>query len=241
MTTQQAQMTVRDAVIALMRRFGMTQVFGNPGSTELPLFRNFPDDFRYVLGLQEAVAVATETIMKINQAATNLNAAVSDVRRFVLTEERLGSVGASLERLNLITAEAHSTVQQLGSLVSSNAAPVSGAISNLGVFARQLPPLAAQVGSLVASNEIEIQTAIHNLALASATLTNVTADLERGRGAAGRLLRDEQLASNLNFAAFAKAEDLKKRIWFTLGALFVYRLGTYIPLPGINPRERTRG
>ncbi|HSW06517.1 benzoylformate decarboxylase [Aquabacterium sp.] len=50
-------MTVRDAVIALMRRFGMTQVFGNPGSTELPLFRNFPADFRYVLGLQEAVAV----------------------------------------------------------------------------------------------------------------------------------------------------------------------------------------
>ncbi|MDA4843837.1 MULTISPECIES: preprotein translocase subunit SecY [Hoeflea] len=45
----------------------------------------------------------------------------------------------------------------------------------------------------------------------------------------------EQLAANLNFSAFAKAEDLKKRIWFTLGALLVYRLGTYIPLPGINP------
>ncbi|WP_274427157.1 preprotein translocase subunit SecY [Chelativorans sp. YIM 93263] len=45
----------------------------------------------------------------------------------------------------------------------------------------------------------------------------------------------EQLASNLNFAAFAKAEDLKKRIWFTLGALLIYRLGTYIPMPGINP------
>ncbi|MDN2567438.1 preprotein translocase subunit SecY [Aquibium sp. A9E412] len=45
----------------------------------------------------------------------------------------------------------------------------------------------------------------------------------------------EQLASNLNFAAFAKAEDLKKRIWFTLGALLVYRIGTYIPMPGINP------
>ncbi len=44
----------------------------------------------------------------------------------------------------------------------------------------------------------------------------------------------EQLAANLNFAAFSKAEELKKRIWFTLGALLVYRLGTYIPLPGIN-------
>ena len=46
----------------------------------------------------------------------------------------------------------------------------------------------------------------------------------------------EQLASNLNFSAFAKAEELKKRIWFTLGALLVYRLGTYIPIPGINPQ-----
>jgi preprotein translocase subunit SecY len=45
----------------------------------------------------------------------------------------------------------------------------------------------------------------------------------------------EQLASNINFAAFAKATELKKRIWFTLGALLIYRLGTYVPLPGINP------
>lgn len=44
----------------------------------------------------------------------------------------------------------------------------------------------------------------------------------------------EQLAANLNFAAFGKAEELKQRIWFTLGALLVYRLGTYIPLPGID-------
>ena len=45
----------------------------------------------------------------------------------------------------------------------------------------------------------------------------------------------EQLAANLNFGAFAKAEELKKRIWFTLAALVVYRFGTYIPIPGINP------
>jgi preprotein translocase subunit SecY len=45
----------------------------------------------------------------------------------------------------------------------------------------------------------------------------------------------EQLAAHINFANFAKATELKKRIWFTLGALVVYRLGTYIPLPGIDP------
>ena len=56
-TTPAAPFTVRHAVIDLMRRFGMTSVFANPGSTELPLFRDFPADFRYVLGLQEAVVV----------------------------------------------------------------------------------------------------------------------------------------------------------------------------------------
>ena len=50
----------------------------------------------------------------------------------------------------------------------------------------------------------------------------------------------EQLAANLNFGAFAKAEALKKRIWFTLGALVIYRLGTYIPMPGINPDALAR-
>jgi preprotein translocase subunit SecY len=45
----------------------------------------------------------------------------------------------------------------------------------------------------------------------------------------------EQLAQNLNFGVLAKATDLKKRIWFTLGALIVYRLGTWIPLPGVDP------
>jgi preprotein translocase subunit SecY len=45
----------------------------------------------------------------------------------------------------------------------------------------------------------------------------------------------EQLAANINFGAFAKATELKKRVWFTLGALLVYRLGTYIPIPGIDP------
>ena len=51
--------TVREAVFALLREFGLTTVFGNPGSTELPMFRDFPSDFRYVLGLQESVVVAT--------------------------------------------------------------------------------------------------------------------------------------------------------------------------------------
>src|SRR5262245_45176096 len=45
----------------------------------------------------------------------------------------------------------------------------------------------------------------------------------------------EQLAANINLGPFAKADELKKRIWFTLGILIVARIGAYIPLPGIDP------
>ena len=45
----------------------------------------------------------------------------------------------------------------------------------------------------------------------------------------------EQLAASINLSAFAKASELKSRIWFTLSALVIYRLGTYIPIPGIDP------
>jgi benzoylformate decarboxylase len=55
--TQLMTTTVREAVLDLLRAFNMTTIFGNPGSTELPLFLDFPNDFRYVLGLQESVVV----------------------------------------------------------------------------------------------------------------------------------------------------------------------------------------
>ena len=50
----------------------------------------------------------------------------------------------------------------------------------------------------------------------------------------------EQLAANFNFSSFGKATELRQRILFTLGALIVARLGTYIPMPGIDPAELAR-
>src|SRR5258707_15676426 len=45
----------------------------------------------------------------------------------------------------------------------------------------------------------------------------------------------EQLASNLNWGSIGKATELKKRLWFTIGALLVFRVGAYIPVPGVDP------
>jgi benzoylformate decarboxylase len=80
--------TVREAVVCLLRELGMTTVFGNPGSTELPFFRDFPDDFRYVLGLQESVVVG----MADGYAQATRNAALVNLHSAAGVGHAMGNI-----------------------------------------------------------------------------------------------------------------------------------------------------
>jgi benzoylformate decarboxylase len=80
--------TVRDAVYSLLREFGLTTIFGNPGSTELPMYREFPADFRYVLGLQESVVVA----MADGFAQARRDAALVNLHSAIGVGHAMGSV-----------------------------------------------------------------------------------------------------------------------------------------------------
>lgn len=79
---------VREAAFALFREFGMTTIFGNPGSTELPMFKGFPDDFRYILALQESIAVG----MADGFAQATRNAALVNLHSAVGVGHALGNL-----------------------------------------------------------------------------------------------------------------------------------------------------
>jgi len=80
--------TVREAVVCLLRELGLTTVFGNPGSTELPFFREFPSDFRYVLGLQESVVVG----MADGYAQATRNAALVNLHSAAGVGHAMGNI-----------------------------------------------------------------------------------------------------------------------------------------------------
>ncbi|MDQ2640798.1 MAG: benzoylformate decarboxylase [Pseudomonadota bacterium] len=80
--------TVRTVTLDLLRRLGMRRIFGNPGSTELTFFRDFPDDFAYVLGLQESVAVG----MADGYAQATHNAALVNLHSAVGVGHAMGNV-----------------------------------------------------------------------------------------------------------------------------------------------------
>ena len=84
----EVRVTVREAVLRLFRKLGMTTIFGNPGSTELPLFRDFPADFRYVLGLQESLVVG----MADGYAQATRNAGLVNLHSAVGVGHAMGNI-----------------------------------------------------------------------------------------------------------------------------------------------------
>jgi benzoylformate decarboxylase len=85
---QAGEVTVREAVVGLLRELRLTTWFGNPGSTELPMFRDFPADFRYVLALQESLAVG----MADGYAQATRNAALVSLHSAVGVGHALGNI-----------------------------------------------------------------------------------------------------------------------------------------------------
>jgi phospholipid/cholesterol/gamma-HCH transport system substrate-binding protein len=148
--------------------------------------------------LQETVAQAVETIKRIGQVTTNVNAAVADVREHVLTEQKLSNLGASIDRFAVLTLDAQNAVSNMNALISGNALPVSVAVSNLSEFSSQLPPLGSDVSEWLDTNGDKVAVIVQNIEHASTLLTNLLQGLEAGQGAAGRLLRDKELADNLS-------------------------------------------
>src|SRR5262245_15866070 len=121
-TAVEVQVTVREAVFRLLRTFGLTTVFGNPGSTELPMFRSFPDDFRYVLALQESIAVG----MADGFAQATRNAALVNLHSAVGVGHALGNLFTAFRNQTplVITAgqQARSILPYEPFLFASNAA-----------------------------------------------------------------------------------------------------------------------
>jgi len=174
-----------------------------PGKDEGPKLVNGDEvRARDPFNMQEAIVVATETLRKISQVSSNLDAAVTDVRKVVLNQPTLQNLVAALDRFALITKDAQTAMGNLNTLVATNTLPVTAAVSNLNAFTTELPPLANYLSDLVTNNGAAISIAIRNLEAGSSALTNLIAGLERGDGTAGRLLRDEAMAAHLADIAY---------------------------------------
>ena len=148
--------------------------------------------------LQQTAREASGFIKRIDETARKLDAAIVDIRRLVLNEDTLVQVSNTLSNLRLVSGRAVATVDNVNTLVRTNAPLVSESVSNLAYFSEQLSEFSGSLNTLLATNADEISATLESLETSANLLNELLADVREGKGTAGRLINDEQMATNIS-------------------------------------------
>ena len=149
------------------------------------------------LDLQEIVRSAGGFIQRVDETARELNEAIADVRRLALNEQTLSNVSATVSALRLASDRALITVDTINALLATNGPYVSQSASNLVTFSQDLTHFADTLNGLVETNRGDVNAAVKNIESSTVMLKTLLAGVQAGKGPAGTLLRNDQVATNI--------------------------------------------
>jgi phospholipid/cholesterol/gamma-HCH transport system substrate-binding protein len=139
----------------------------------------------------------TSFVPRITEAATNLNGAIADMRRDLLTQRTLTNLAVAMENLRSVTEHASIAVDNLNEVIETNQPALNQSGSNLVVFTERIRGVADQLKGLVETNSPGINAAVKNIESSTEVLKSVLDDVQAGKGLAGKLVKDEELATNV--------------------------------------------
>ena len=151
--------------------------------------------------LQEVARSAAGFIKRIDETAKKLDASVADLQARVLNGETLANFGTSITNLRLFTEQALDTVHAINLIVATNSSQISIAVSNAVLFSTDLTRLADSAQNVLNTNSVNIAAATKNIEDATVTFKQLAADLQAGKGLAGTVLQNQELATNIQAIA----------------------------------------
>jgi phospholipid/cholesterol/gamma-HCH transport system substrate-binding protein len=170
-----------------------------PTKNEAPLFAD--GDVAYAeppLNIQEAARSAVKLLTRLEDTVGQVNGVIAKIREELLNEHTLTNLSEMVVNLRTASERAIAAVDNVNALVESNRPPITGSVSNLHAFSDRINLIADNVNGVVATNAPEIRAAITNLEASTATLKNLLDQVQAGKGLAGKLLKDEQIAANVS-------------------------------------------
>jgi phospholipid/cholesterol/gamma-HCH transport system substrate-binding protein len=151
--------------------------------------------------LQEVARSAVGFVNRIDDTAQKLDASVTDLRRVVLNVNTLTNFSIAMNNMRTVSEQSMDTVSDINAIIATNASQVGLAVSNVLFFSQQLTRMADTADSLLATNGPEITASVDNIKSSTDTLKKIMDDLQSGRGLAGTVLQNEQLATNMQAIA----------------------------------------
>jgi phospholipid/cholesterol/gamma-HCH transport system substrate-binding protein len=147
--------------------------------------------------LLDAARAATGLMDRLDQMAKALNTTAERVDRILLAEQTLVNLTNTLTNFRHMSDRAVAAIDTVDQLIQSNRASVHLSVSNLTLFSERLSQVTTEVRDLLNTNRGEIAAMVRNLESASGDAKVLLADLQAGKGLAGSLLKDEELARQL--------------------------------------------
>jgi phospholipid/cholesterol/gamma-HCH transport system substrate-binding protein len=173
-----------------------------PTTNSLPLLENGADvPCQEPFNLQEVARSTAGFVQRIDETAKKLDASVSSLQRVVLNEQTLTNFAIAINNSRAFSEQALGTIHDINALVATNSGQVSLAVSNAVFFSQELTDLSGSAKNLLATNGATISAAVDNVKASTEVLKKLMDDLQAGRGLAGMLLQNEQVATNAQIIA----------------------------------------
>ena len=157
------------------------------------------EEMRVLHGRMDAMNTSLNT--RIDETAKKLDASVTDLRAQVLNAGTLANFGTSITNLKMFTEQALGAVKNINGIVETNGTQVGLAVSNAVLFSEELTRLATSAQALLDTNGVTISVAAKNLAETTETFKKIAGDLQAGKGLAGTVLQNPELATNFQIIA----------------------------------------
>jgi phospholipid/cholesterol/gamma-HCH transport system substrate-binding protein len=173
-----------------------------PTTNSLPLLANGDEvPCQEPFNLQEVARSTAGFIQRIDATAKKLDDSVGTLQRVVLNEQTLTNFAIAINNSRTFSEQALGTIHDINTLVATNAGQVNLAVSNAVFFSQELTDLSGSARSLLATNGATIGVAMNNVEASTEVLKKLMDDLQAGRGLAGMLLQNQQVATNAQIIA----------------------------------------
>jgi phospholipid/cholesterol/gamma-HCH transport system substrate-binding protein len=151
--------------------------------------------------LQEVARSTSGFIKRIDDTAKKLDDSITDLRRVVLNETMLTNFSAVVNNMRTFSEQAMGTVNDINAIIATNGSQASLAVSNVVFFSQELIHLANAAEGVLTTNSTDITTAVKNIESSTEVLKSLLSDIQSGKGLAGNMLQNEQLATNVQAIA----------------------------------------
>ncbi len=170
-----------------------------PGENKLPPLENGATvACQESFDLVRAARSATDLMDELKTVASQITNIVNRIDSKLLDEQTLTNLAAGLSNLREISAEASATIAAVNQLILTNTPPINAAIENVVTFSEQLKNAGGDLQNLINTNSVVIDESLANIKKTTESLYNLVAAAEQGKGLAGKLFSDEELASNFS-------------------------------------------